>query len=486
MSTPDTTKGQIVFIERREPPLIDGTYTVQVIQDVSRTDDGTHLGTYTSPLRTFAVRGERFTLDPNELLAVFPPRGGNGEYSNVLPHAVFHRATLPWERQPTLIRGDASWLALLLFEDYEAPAVQATTAAALTSGPITLPDGTVSYGTLPDGTVSYATAYELLPPRTDTSAPPPPPAPPVFAPGYGESWQSPCRVIDVPIALFDALAPTYTDLGWLAHVRRVSSDNKAGDSSGDQENSVVVGTRLPAPNTPCTVHLVSLEGLAPFLRPAAGQDPTGQATLAAATNIRLVSLTNWSFVSSDPAETFSGYLENVSRAPLQRLDTVGDPTAQLALDAGYTALEHQTRLGDHTISWYRGPLTPMHEIDPTLVPEPAVDGPGAGTGVIGAADQALRFSLATGMFNVSYAAAWELGRLLALRSAAFAGTLLAWRRQMIADATTQLAQQQPGALSLDNAKTAVTDAATQLAQQQPGALSLDNAMAAVTPAEIPS
>jgi hypothetical protein len=81
--------------------------------------DETHATT-----RRFSVRGERFSLDPTELLALFPPSNNNGEYVNVLPHAVFHRRTLPWERSPELRVDGASWLAILLFEADEVPPLQ--------------------------------------------------------------------------------------------------------------------------------------------------------------------------------------------------------------------------------------------------------------------------------------------------------------------------------------------------------------------------
>ena len=53
---------------------------------------------------------------------MFPSPGSLGEHSNVLPHIILKRSTLPWERQadPGVNRGkDTPWLALLLFEEQE-------------------------------------------------------------------------------------------------------------------------------------------------------------------------------------------------------------------------------------------------------------------------------------------------------------------------------------------------------------------------------
>ena len=82
---------------------------------------------------------------------------------------------------------------------------------------------------------------------------------------------------------------------------------------------------------------------------------------------------------------------------------------------GFAPVNHSLRNGDTTISWYRGPLVPMCVRESMTYTD------------ISCADAALRYDPTTGMFDASYAAAWQLGRLLALQDQAFAQALFRFR-----------------------------------------------------------
>ncbi len=422
------TRGTAAFIDQRRPGLTAGVYTVQVSHTVQSTDGETVPAnsadtTFTSTQRRFAVRGDRFSLDPAEIAVVFPPRDNQGEYHNTLPHVVCSRRTLPWERTADLAAPfDTSppWLALLLFDEGEAPKPN---------------NGTVNDLLTRSANVrSYADAF-------------------AFALEYDEQSADPCVTIDVPAALFTELAPTVADLAWLTHVRWVGGPGDTYDAVGSatQEQAVIAGNRLPQRNARSTVHLVSLEGMAPLLR--ADSPSPGPAIGTGA--VRLVSLASWSFTSADPAETFAGYLENVCVGPMLRpapAATSGDQlaTVSAAFALGYTALPHTTRLADSTVSWYRGPLLPA-AADPGIVPAPTA----AGDNLLTVADEALRFDPATGMFDVSYAAAWQLGRLLALGSRNFSTAMTAWRRSLLAATAAAVSPVQAGAAPLQSMVQAV-------------------------------
>ena len=73
------------------------------------------------------------------------------------------------------------------------------------------------------------------------------------------------------------------------------------------------------------------------------------------------------------------------------------------------------------MSWYRGPLIPIPDAAQT-VNEIYVN-----------ADAALQYDKETGLFDVSYAAAWQLGRLLALQAPEFASALFLTERGYVAD-----------------------------------------------------
>lgn len=82
---------------------------------------------------------------------------------------------------------------------------------------------------------------------------------------------------------------------------------------------------------------------------------------------------------------------------------------------GYVAVKHHTRQGADTVSWYRGPLLPF--ANPSYVQVP-----------ISSADALTRYDPQTGMFDVSLAAAWQLGQLLALADKSFSTALYNWKR----------------------------------------------------------
>ena len=89
-------------------------------------------------------------------------------------------------------------------------------------------------------------------------------------------------------------------------------------------------------------------------------------------------------------------------------------------ETGHIGLAHQTRRGDHVTAWFRGPLSPH----PTTREKP-LDGrlPLAHT-----SDQ-LRTAVPDGREDVSLAAAFEIGRLLALSQPAVVNALLRWRQE---------------------------------------------------------
>jgi hypothetical protein len=89
---------------------------------------------------------------------------------------------------------------------------------------------------------------------------------------------------------------------------------------------------------------------------------------------------------------------------------------------GHVGLEHRTRRGEAARSWYRGPLVPQ----PTQRVAPASDGtlPLAHTG-----DQ-LRRVVPDGREDVGLAAAFEIGRLLALSQPGIVAGMMAWREEL--------------------------------------------------------
>lgn len=387
------SSGRVTFIEEHRPVLGAGEYQVSVSQEVVV---GSTTETYVNTT-SFAVVGQRFALDPVHVDSVFPPARANGAFDALLPHIVLRRRTLPWERSASENPGStgAPWLALLSFDESD-PAPDIVSGCV---GQILDPKD--------ESVLSYpgATSIEVGQHKTD-----------------------PCTFIDVELARFDAIVPCIQDLRWLAHARRLSTEKKVDDQVApangakpleETDYAVVVGNRLPCPGKQHTVHLVSLERMEPWLLDENGK----RSKPIAAKKIRLVSLFNWTFHCSEKRETFAEVLGRVAdkAGPLAlpfvaRADDDPAVTKSIreAFSRGYVPLDHTFREGGNAPSWYRGPFVQPPLLEKLRVP-------------LASADAALRYDPDTGMFDASYAAAWQLGRLLALQNRDVATALHAWK-----------------------------------------------------------
>jgi hypothetical protein len=368
---------RIEFVEFHQPPLESGTYEVSLEQTLESSKFSEQR--FTKQL-TFVVTGERFgPLPPKEVGAVFPPVDSVGEHSNALPHITLHRSTLPWERLPGTTDENRSWLALLLlresdFEDAQKPRESTLTLSQLLATPAStarFPRLTLEPGQQPTDEV---------------------------------------RVLDLQRKVLEAILPREADLSLLAHVHQRKSGG--GVAEGDCEATVVCH-RLPEPGGNSTVHLVSLEtrydASGAFDFQGAGPDEW----------IRLVSLKSWSFYSMDPDQGFSAQLRRLDRSPsvlrLPELVPASSP-AFTYLQEGHAPLPHHMRRGSKSVSFYRGPFVPGNATGAPALP-------------VQCADELLRYDPATGMLDASYAAAWELGRLMTLANQRVALELFNWKRR---------------------------------------------------------
>jgi hypothetical protein len=343
---------------------------------------------------TFSVDAPRFALSPPDIYSVYPPKGQTGAFGGSLPHVVLSRRTLPWERK--LVPGSrppddrsaddvSPWLALLMFAAADFPG-----------------------GDFPE--VKTRKVKDLINPGAG-----------IAGPDLGKAGLAPheheddlCTTVDLPVAVFAAIAPRPDELPLLAHVREINTDAKETASYlGEGWYSIVVGNRVPrlgpvdVENRAC---LVSLEGLADCL-------PGGKR--AGHNAVRLAVLSSWSFFAR-PGDPFKGAVAGMTTGllALERVDGTGEDVKRVndALDAGYVPLNHATRLGERTVSWYRGPLTPVRLETRQIYAFRA------------AADAVVRYDANQGMFDISYAAAFQLGRLLALQSRQFAQSVTAFRK----------------------------------------------------------
>jgi hypothetical protein len=319
-----------------------------------------------------------------------------GPFAQVLPHITLVRPSLPWfHKLPGTAEG-VPWCALLLFRAGELP-----------EDPQAVGQITVSTGRqLLDGVAG-------------------PGRPPALDPGVRlDEEDTTVDSLLVPGELFTALFPTSTEMGMLSHIREGGPPDAtriAGTDPPPDENdikAVVVANRFPSPLGGLHVaHLLSLDGFEDYLD---GKRPPP------AEGLRMVSLYSWVFEpqKEDPFD-FGGLVRILAADThtLLRHRLPATAEAPLALDLlrqGGTVLPQRLESGETSVVFYRGAFTalPAHPL-PT---------PGDARERMDSAGEALGYVEDLGVYDAGYAAAFSLGRNLALADTEFRGALLAFRK----------------------------------------------------------
>ena len=113
----ETTSGRIRFSRYWRAPLEAGEYKVVVGQTVAELHEvADPAAPFSSVNYDFVVNGPRFALNPADIYSIYPPEGATGDFASSMPHIVFARPTIPWERRLSSGAPDHQpWMALLLF-----------------------------------------------------------------------------------------------------------------------------------------------------------------------------------------------------------------------------------------------------------------------------------------------------------------------------------------------------------------------------------
>jgi hypothetical protein len=427
------TAEEITFYSYWLPALAPGEYSVTVASTMSVIKKENEKETSLPPSRvieTFHVGGPRYALTGSEAYSCYPAPGQIGKFYDTLPHIVFDRCTLPWERtidgtDPTVEHDP--WLALILLTDADF----SSEAMVEKRVPPIVP----------------RTLITVLDPGNGVIGP-------KFDQAPYDSDSDPCQTVDLPAEVFRSVMPRKQDLPYLAHVREVKTDNKETWSLlKEGKFSVVVCNRFPETQAKAngeqekdwgivnTVCLVSLEGWGPYLNDFSKLDD--------GKTYRLIVLGCWRFTCQGRS-AFKSQMKHLDDKRLLSSPPLNDnePAPETgegealkyvnhAFQMGFTPVNHDLRNDDTTISWYRGPLVPMsYEKSMTYTD-------------ISCADAALRYEPKTGMFDASYAAAWQLGRLLALQDQAFAQALFRFRtdyQRWVQSANTEALEKMAGDL----------------------------------------
>ena len=371
------------FYDNYKAPLPAGLYRLVLQQTV--TLDGEDPRHYYRDQRV-EVLAPRYSIEADDIQSYFPPQGGVADYQNVLAHLVLGSRNLPWER--ALSDKNEPWLALLVVAEQD-----------IGAGNVVFKRGTIA-DLKPDRPDDLQGDDEQLTDwlKWDSDGK-------VLLPKFKrtEDANTPVALLDLNLDVFLKLCPTLTELPLLAHIRSVDTEDKVPlEMVADGEFSVLVANRF-APLGPNTVYLISLEGWNYLLEAPSAPQP--------ASRVRLITLASWTFVN-DPTghDTFGGLMQrlksNSSAFSANVTASSGSAYVDQALKRGYVPLDFKPLDSTPTFAWYRGPLAPLKR---DLVTQ----------SVFEAADAAMIVDADRGVMDVSYASAWELGRLLALSSPAF-------------------------------------------------------------------
>lgn len=314
----------------------------------------------------FSVVGTRFRLKPEQFYNTYPPLYGVGNYTGVLPSITFTNSSLPWERKPDNREEIRPWLAI-----------------------ISLPQNLTQYvnvqemqiGTFLSQTGQSAEFTDVL---TDTIS-----------------------ILNIP-PTYQYLIPTQNELSFTAFVKNgISTETGTNEATSI---SVVLGKSIPFLGKNVS-YLVSLENVYAnnFLNPN--------------NHILLPILYSWEYEQVESGHDATMLLNHLNihpstlQLPPLAYEGPDNTNPNHWLNYGYVLLPHYFRNGQNAASWYKTPLSNA-KIHQTL-PLPAMN-----------ADALLIFNPDLGTLDATYAAAYTLGRQLALQSNEFSSTLYKWKKKM--------------------------------------------------------
>ncbi|TVY75396.1 hypothetical protein Focb16_v005291 [Fusarium oxysporum f. sp. cubense] len=413
----DLKPGQAQFLSSFKPSLVPGDYKVTVRQEVKYPE-----GEQTRDLesyKTFTVKGpSQYQLPAGSIHSVYPAEG-DAVPSKVLPQVTLSDPHLPWELSPDNnderakkhINGSLiPWFALLVFTEDEIKTLPSMSAQPSPSPTLSVRLSKKQLGELRSSSCRIPLSEKELQDNANE--------------GINTVFvnSSAFRVYFSRQMGEDEFEPAITRYSYLSHIRR-SRSTKAQDATTDTF-SIVLGHRSGPlelkSSVTAYVHLVSLMGVSNLKMPE-------EADLTA-----LVSLYSWSFTwtkghDAEIAKVIETLKDNVK--PLRRtIEPSTDPWLKRRMESGYTLVKHRLQTGEQTASMFRGPLVPFQPRGDELNNAEAV-GHGSGLQIV---DQT------TGIIDITYSAAWSLGRSLAIENSSFTMAISALRAKILQVYKTRL------------------------------------------------
>lgn len=483
--------GHFQLYPHLDPPLAAGTYRFTASQPLTGTGpdgedlDADDLGVQSERLHV-EITSPRYLLAPDQVLSTFPPAQSQGAWGSRLPQVVIKRRTLPWERD---VAEDSTtpWLALVVFTQGEAEIRSAQPVAECVTPGLVL-DGKADVATANYLAISKPMIDTILPTRKDVpllaharqvdindtelmmgdddgflavvianrlplaardasgaEVPTTYTAALVSLEGQFDQLRpdSPprSRFSDVLLAQVEQTTVAYADYDHISMGTQVMPTHGLSPAvlDGGLAPRAATTPRAVLDDRPTT--RVSTESAAAAAYAKGGWAGSERVTRDKSYRARVVQvmqerrfpvLLHWDFTTTG-SRTFrslmtdldSGLLGTVPAEPSAPGGLAGASAGAGAeasrpplevVETGHVGLTHRTRSGEQTRTWYRGPLLP-HPADDRSPRLPLAH----------ASDQ-LRSYVPDGREDVSLAAAFEIGRLLALNSPSMVATLLRWRR----------------------------------------------------------
>jgi hypothetical protein len=480
---PPPRRGHFVLHSNVLPPVTAGAYELRSDQA------GTPFDVQEERTQV-TVSSPRYTMPTDQILSTFPPANAEGAFGDRLPQIVLKRRTLPWERNPAgaATASATPWLALVVFAEGEAElSAPAAVDQCVTPGVSLLDPGERDVAEGIYLAVTETVLGKVFPTQEDlpllTHVREVDVQDTELAAGDDEGWAAVVLANRLPV--FDSaqdkpvrytaclvnlegqlgsLPPPTTPVDFFEWELAQDWRGLTTTEGVQQADTFVTGLGKTVELTEGQLAFPAEASAARL--PEIGADIDGAATIGGAAAKALAegptqAIAEAAFASDAPKmvrdtmtigwhfpiELFAA--EKVFRFPvlahwsfttagdvtfetlMQDLDVglVGsvppsvppEPKGPTVVESGHIELEHQTRRGDATNAWYRGPLVPH----PTDRDEPDADGR---LPVAHSADQ-LRRVVPDGREDLSHAAGFEIGRLLALSQLSIVSALLRFRQE---------------------------------------------------------
>jgi hypothetical protein len=425
-----TKPGDIRLYSTYAPALKADTYQIDVRQEVdglpgikpsvtiqnksSDADDGQII------LQHFTVQAPRFSLDPSDIHSVYPPQG-HADEGRVLPHIIFKDPHLPWERSMDRC-GDTNdgvnqvpWLAVLVFE----PDELTVNSSVFTNG-VPKQSPTMAFSMSLKDLMSTKNVATTVGAGTDI-------------PDTSVSANAIFIKSDLFTSFYDLDAtssPATMSLDrykYLTHVRNVNSDGCLAADPAAQNGifSVAFSHRAgplsqKAPTT-VVVHVVSLENVCQNIG-AASKMPY----------VALISLFSWTYQGLPPQSVdFATQMRDLGLKHTSLLrpsfdaSAIQDQVLATRLLNGFSLVRHRLISGEATVAYFRGPLSPVAVPYPLLAPRStSLKDAGAWPKESFSSMDYQILDPRTGVMDISYSVAWQIGRALALADRTFASALV--------------------------------------------------------------